>query len=382
MNPPEDHPPPDADRIPLTRLVLLLILLVGLPIVLVVLLARPDGDVAPSPPATAAARTAPDQSSATAPPLQATDASSQPSRSHDRPRARRSPRLPAPLERAGQAPPQPSSSPAASQPRSTPPAPWPTSSVTVLSWGTAVHSPWAALGQGDRVMSLAAPLDARYLVFALGVDSADGPVSRLMVADQPDALADIRLVVPGVSGDRHVSPVGRLTEPADPLAPFDTAPLHLTPQAPRAEIAVAFVVPARAASVGLVVAGDLLQNIPLPELEAVDLTVVAGTWRKSPAQRLHLRYADPILDSLGSPQHRLLFVQTNPDSAWIFEFPFTEVTASPALPGPGQPNIDVTLALGSDRRHTKARLADGGDVLILYLGENPDQRLVYRQAEH
>lgn len=58
------------------------------------------------------------------------------------------------------------------------------------------------------------------------------------------------------------------------------------------------------------------------------------------------------------------------------------MTASPALPGPGQPNIDVTLALGSDRRDAKARLADGGDVLILYLAEDPDQRLVYQRAAH
>ena len=61
--------------------------------------------------------------------------------------------------------------------------------------------------------------------------------------------------------------------------------------------------------------------------------------------------------------------------------PFTEVTAAPALPRAGGRVFPLTLTRGPSERTATARLAGVGEVLILYLGNQPQERLVY-QAIH
>lgn len=373
----QDHPPPDTDRVPLTRLTLLFILLVGTPIVLVLMLTRPDGEVPVSPSAPATTPSA----AATAPsPTEDTTATSPAAIA----RSRRSPRPRPALQRPRQLPPHPPAPPSATpadRPTTPQPAPDLTCGVTVLSWGTSVYSPWAALGHSDSDLSLPAPLDARYLVLALGIHPAADAASRLLLVDEPDEPADLRLVVHGTDGDSSVSPLGSLTQPADRVTPFDTAVLRFAPGAAGRDVTLAFVVPVRATSAALVVDGTLLQDIPLPKAPPPDTTGLAGTWHKLPAQRLHLRYADPILDALCNSQHRVLAVRRSPLGAWLFEFPFTDVTAPPARHRPDRPIISLNLAHGPDRRDAQVRLTDGGNVLILYLGRNPAERLAYRRTE-
>lgn len=376
MKPSQDHPPPDTDRVPLARLTLLFILLLGTPIALVLMLTRPDGEAAVSPSAPAkpsAAATAPS-------PIEDTTAAPRAPNA----RSRRSPRPRPALQRSRDLPPHPPAPPIttpADHPTAPQPAPELTCGVTILSQGRSVHSPWAALGYSDNTMSLPAPLDARYLLLTLTVHPPQDDASRLLLVDGPDAPADLRLVVHGTNGDNNVSPLGRLIQPPDRVTPFDTSALRFAPGTAARDVTVAFVVPVRARSAALLVNGTVLQDISLPKAQPPDTTGLAGTWHKLPAQRLHLRYADPILDALCSPQHRVLAVRRSPLGAWLFEFPFTDVMASPARHRPDRPIISLNLAHGPDRRDAQVRLADGGNVLILYLGRDPAERLAYRRTE-
>jgi len=368
VDPTQEYRPPETDRIPVKRLLLVLILLIAAPIVIVALMTRPDEQptnapsTMPAEPATPAPGGSANGETLQPPPTPTT-----------RPRPPQAPRPRVTLDQV-RPPPETPPAPAPEAPAE------PVCSVTLLSWRTAIHSPWIGPDLSDIRVALPAPPDARYLVLRLAVSSDDRSASRLALLDGPDGSSDVRLVVHGDRGDRYVSSLGRLSDPPDRRLPFDAAPIRLAPGAESVEINLVFVLPARSVSVGVMVARTVVENISLPAAPAPDLMAVAGTWHKLPAQRLHLRYTDPILDALCSPEHRVLSVRRSPENAWLFEFPFTDVSVSPVVPQPGDATFALSLSYGAETRKATARLADEGSLLILYLGESPAERLVYKRA--
>jgi hypothetical protein len=57
------------------------------------------------------------------------------------------------------------------------------------------------------------------------------------------------------------------------------------------------------------------------------------------------------------------------------------VTAGPAQFEGDEPLLGLDLTHGTHQCQGRVRLVDGGDALILYLGDEPAERLVYRRAE-
>jgi hypothetical protein len=237
------------------------------------------------------------------------------------------------------------------------------------------------LGQGDTIVSLAAPAASQYLVLVLGIEPAGPAPSTLHLTERPGAPAHIRLALGKAGSGIVMSPLGRPADPPDRLVPFEASPLRLRGGSPAAEIALAFLVPADATTVTLLVGTEAGEEITLRPPEPTAPDAIVGTWHKSPGQMLHLRYPDPIADALCSRRHRVLSVRRLSPSGWLFEFPFSGVTAGPAQFEDDDPLLGLDLTHGTHQRQARVRLVDGGDVLILYLGGEPAERLVYRRAE-
>ena len=369
-----DGPPglPEGDRLPLGRLVLALFVLIAGSIVLVVALAR---DPADGPSTSGGAATTPPLT----PPAPAGSPAAQPktipeARPRPAPRERRA--RPQPAWNRPERHPVPQTKPP-KQARAATESATPTAvdcEATVKSWGTAAHSPWAALADQPSPPALPAPIDGRYLALCLEVATADPGAATLRVADAPGARAAVRLSVDG----RVVSPLGRLTDPPDHFEPFDVRPVRVGSRSSPITVVLVFLVPTGTATARLEMAGRTIEVLALPA-EVIQRRHIEGVWRKVPRQRVGLRHSDPVADALCSSEHRVLAVRPAVAGGWTFEFPFTEVSAELGKAVPQSAVIELTLSRAGGERRARARLVAGGRTLILYLGEEPAERLVYKR---
>ncbi|MHC4066343.1 MAG: hypothetical protein ACYSUI_17840 [Planctomycetota bacterium] len=248
---------------------------------------------------------------------------------------------------------------------------------TLQSWGQAAHSPWAALAgdsAADELPVLAAPIDSRYVVLSMEIQPVSPSTTVLHVVDGQDSRATIRLLI----DDQPLMPLGQLTNPSRDRDPFDVQPVQCAPQSSPVRLALAFLVSGEALSAQVELDGAIIKTLAL-QAESIPPHRIAGTWRKVPPRRVPMRFPDPVLDAVCSSDHQVLAVRRAGENGWLFEFPFTDLTPGPATVVPSSGIVECTLSCGGDQRQARARLVDGGQAMILYLGEDPLERLVYRR---
>jgi hypothetical protein len=239
-------------------------------------------------------------------------------------------------------------------------------------------SPWAALADpsDEDPPALPAPLGHRYAVLLLHVRclAQSGATFRVVARQAGPATAELHV------GDKAVTPLGLLSSPPDLLDPLVTRPIPFPPAGLPVEIALAFLLPATTTEAFLFIEGQALDAIRVPPDLPVPLERFTGTWRKLPRQRPPQRQADPLLDSLASPDQQLIAVRSHSPGQWILDLPFTNIAAT-ARPSADNETVAIALQLGGEACAGQARLLHGGDVMVLYLGPGPGERLAYRRVQ-
>ena len=240
-------------------------------------------------------------------------------------------------------------------------------------------SPWAALGGPDSVDAapvLPAPVGQRYVVLRIEVESSAESGAVFSITDDGCGAATARLLV----DEMPVSPVGCVSSPPNIFEPFAGGRLALEPARPTAVVTLAFVVAEAVSAAALMLDGRLVDRLVLPPVSLVEPERIEGAWHKLPGQRLSRRYTDDLPDVICAGGHGAVFVRRLSPTTWMFDFPFTDVVSSPGTVSDSGTMVEATLELSGVERRLRARPIQAGDLLVLYLGDAPAERVAYRRA--
>ncbi len=196
------------------------------------------------------------------------------------------------------------------------------------------------------------------------------------ITDDDRGAATARLLVDQVP----LSPVGSVSSPPDILEPFAGGKLALGPARATAVVTLAFVVAEAVSAAALALDGRLVDRLVLSPVGLVEPERIEGAWHKLPGQRLGRRYADDLLDAICAGGQGAAFVRRLSPTAWMFDFPFTDVVSSPAVVSASGTMVEAVLELGGVERRLRARPILAGALLVLYLGDAPAERVAYRRA--
>jgi hypothetical protein len=196
---------------------------------------------------------------------------------------------------------------------------------------------------------------------------------RLMAGSDPLAVTGGGPDVVLAAGEGRYEALGlRMRRSAVVPRPAVREPMKLQPETATDAVFV-FEVPTALKEARLIVANAGQVDVQVAPVEAVPADKLAGAFRELPPRNLKPLLADPVMAALQGVQHRLVVRKGRAGVRLQFPEAGVRGQARPARGG----LFDVSLSAEGKTLQGKLRLLADGDMIILYLQDEPMHQITY-----